>query len=111
MNGNSTSDVNHVLALGYRRKKNESELEMRSNIGVECHYINTVHSFLLNSEWQTIANVVGESAMRQILNRPLFLLIQNGCFVQLAGTQISQLLFRPFESIVPIAQQNPLYQR
>ena len=55
-----------ILTLGYRLTRWTSEGCMRSDSEIECYFINTVHSYILNSHWQTIANRVGESVVRRV---------------------------------------------
>ena len=45
---------------------------MKNDADIECIFINTVHSYILNDRWQVIANRLGEAVVRRVLTRPLF---------------------------------------
>lgn len=91
----STGDSRSVpiLALGYRLARWSSVLSMRSDVDIECYYINTVHSYILTSNWQLIANRAGEAITRRILLQRLFLASNNGCFVQISGMPMKDHVF------------------
>jgi hypothetical protein len=82
-----------VLALGYRLVRWSSVVSMRSDVDIECYYINTVHSYILTSNWQIIADRAGEAITRRILLQRLFLASNNGCFVQISGMPMNDLWF------------------
>jgi hypothetical protein len=49
----------HCLTLGYRTRKFESDPGMRSNAGLECYFVNTIHPFVTSPQWQLLLTRVG----------------------------------------------------
>jgi len=82
-----------VLALGYRLARWTSELSMRSDVDIECYYINTIHSYILSSHWQLIADRAGEAIVRRILLQRVFLATSNGCYVQISGLPVKDRVY------------------
>ena len=80
-----------VLTLGYRQTRNTTQMApIFGDADVECSHVNSVHSFLLNSKWQAIANQTGETVMRQVLSRPVFIRTVNNCYIQISGLPVNE---------------------
>jgi RecB family endonuclease NucS len=63
----------NVLSLGYRSKRWHSELQIKDSMSIECHFVNTLHSFFMNRNWALVLSRVGEEALQHILTRPVLL--------------------------------------
>jgi hypothetical protein len=64
---------------------------------VECFFSNTIKSILEWSSdwaplWSRLASRIGEILMRRLLSRPIFCPVDNGCFIQVAGIPISEII-------------------
>jgi hypothetical protein len=81
----------NCLCQGYRPKNVYSTSEVRSNYHIEMYAVNTGHSMLCTSDWQQLARTLGENVLLHLFSRPLFLLRENGCYLQLCGTLISEM--------------------
>lgn len=81
----STSSVEYrdrnVLSLGYRSKRWHSELEIKDSIGIECYFVNTLHSFFMTRHWNLALSRMGDGVLRHVLTRPV-LLPAGSSFVQ-----------------------------
>jgi len=84
----------NCLALGYRAKGDHTNAGIRGNMDVECYYVNTIHSLLSTMPWQLLAVRLGDAFLLHLLTRPVFVAAQNGCYMQVAGTSVGQLLYR-----------------
>ena len=85
----------NCLALGYRIKSDLSNnAGMRNTTDIECEYINTIHSLLFTPSWQKLAYFVGEAILLHLLSRPVFVPGSNGCFLQVAGTLINEIIYQ-----------------
>lgn len=82
----------NCIVLGYRTKSMNSTSIIRSNANLECYHLNTLHNYFNNEFWAFLAYELGENVIKHLLSRPMFLSIENGCYLQLTGTPI-------FESI------------
>ena len=63
---NSSNSSGSVLTLGYRLTRWTSEGSMISDSDIECFFLNTLHSFVSNPNWQYIANCIGEVLTRRV---------------------------------------------
>ena len=63
----------NVLSLGYRSQRWHSELEIKDSIGIECYFVNTLHSFFMTRNWELALSRMGERVLRHILTRPVLL--------------------------------------
>ena len=52
----------NCLSYGYRSKTSHSDCGMRSNAGLECYFVNTLHSIVTAPVWQLFLSRVGESS-------------------------------------------------
>eukprot|EP01041_Mallomonas_annulata_P004717 gene4717-9361_t len=84
--------INRFIAFN----RYHSEGGMRGNVDVECHFVNSTHIFITTSAWQLLADRLGESVLRHILSRPVFMFLPNGseCYVQVSGTPLQELIHR-----------------
>lgn len=81
----------NCISLGYRSKSMFSSSEIRS-LDIECVFVNTGHSFLCTPTWQEVSDILGDRAMHQLFTQALFLPSVNGCYVQVSGTPISEMV-------------------
>jgi hypothetical protein len=81
----SASSINYkdrnVLSLGYRSQRWHSELEIKDTLGIECYFVNTLHSFFMNRNWDLVLSRLGDRALLHVLTRPV-LLPAGSSFVQ-----------------------------
>ena len=61
----------NVLSLGYRSQRWHSGLQIKDSIGIECYFVNTLHSFFMNSNWELALSRMGDLVMGHILTRPV----------------------------------------
>lgn len=72
----------NVLSLGYRSQRwHSSELEIKDSIGIECYFVNTLHSFFMTRNWELALSRMGDRVLHHILTRPV-LLPSGASFVQ-----------------------------
>ena len=90
----------NCIILGYRTKSMNSTSNVRSNSNLECYHINTLHNYFNNTFWSYLAYELGENVIKHLLSRPMFLSIDNGCYLQLTGVPV-------FESL-RVSNLNPL---
>ena len=83
----------NCLTLGYRARTDKSR-GMRGNIDVECYFVNTIHALLTTNKWQHLAKRAGEAFMLHLLSRPVFIPSTNGCYLQVSGVSVSELLYQ-----------------
>ena len=84
----------NCLSFGYRQKSSSLAVAMRSNFDVECYFVNTVLPMLSSRVWEFLLNRVGEDILFHILQRPVFVLSKNGCYLQVSGTSSSELIYQ-----------------
>lgn len=53
----------NCLSYGYRSKTSHSDCGMRSNAGLECYFVNTLHSIVTAPVWQLFLSRVGKSSL------------------------------------------------
>jgi hypothetical protein len=82
----------NCLTLGFRTKSINSTSTLKSNIDLECYYINTLHTFFNNKVWLHVLNTFGEVFFKYALLQPMFISCENGCFLQLSGTPVNELV-------------------
>jgi hypothetical protein len=82
----------NVLSLGYRSKRWHSELEVKDSIGIECYFVNTLHSFFMTRNWELALTRMGVRVLQHILTRPVLMAIGSS-FVQVRLTAILTSLF------------------
>ena len=100
----------NCLTFGYRLKS-EGSVGMTNNMDIECLHLNTLHSILLSSpSWSLLAYRLGETLFSRILARPVVARLPNGCFMQLCGTSVSNLVYNTNSSSVPEAHTLFKYQ-
>lgn len=51
----------NCLTYGYRSKSSFTECGMRSHVGLECYFVNTLHNIVTSPMWQKFSSRVGES--------------------------------------------------
>lgn len=56
----------NCLSYGYRSKTSHSDCGMRSNAGLECYFVNTLHIIVTAPVWQLFLSRVGKSFERKI---------------------------------------------
>ena len=97
----------NCLALGYRAKsdRDQNNAGIRGNVDIECYYVNTIHSMLSGAAWQYLGQMIGEEFLLHVFTRPVFAPSDNGCFLQLSGTGVGQLLYHDFSSLSATARQ------
>ena len=49
----------NCLSYGYRSKSSFTNCAMRSNAGLECYFVNTLHNIVTSPLWQQFASRVG----------------------------------------------------
>ena len=73
----SASSLNYkernVLSLGFRSKRWHSELEVKDSMGIECCFVNTLHSFFMNRHWELALTRMGGGVFRHVLTRPVLM--------------------------------------
>ena len=85
----------NCLSLGYRVKSDLSNnAGVRNTTDIECEYVNTIHSFLFNPSWQKLAYGLGEAVILHLLSRPMFAPGSHGCFFQISGVLINELIYQ-----------------
>jgi hypothetical protein len=72
----------NVLSLGYRSKRWHTELEVKDSMGVECYFVNTLHSFFMTRNWELVLSRLGERVLQHVLTQPLLLPSGGSSFVQ-----------------------------
>ena len=82
----------NCIILGYRTKSMNSTSNVRSNSNLECYHINTLHNYFNNTYWSYLAYELGENVIKHLLSRPMFLSIDNGCYLQLTGIPVFESL-------------------
>ena len=50
----------NCLTYGYRSKSSFTECGMRSHVGLECYFVNTLHNIVTSPMWQIFSSRVGE---------------------------------------------------
>jgi hypothetical protein len=86
--------IQNCLTLGYRFKSMNSVSTLRNHENLECFYVNTLHSYFGNAQWQVIAKTFGELLVRHVLSRPLFIAAPRNCYLQLAGMPVPEVIRR-----------------
>lgn len=82
----------NCLAHGYRFKSVTGTSELRSCGDIECHFINSLHSYLTTQDGQELARKYGEAILQNVFSQPTFLKASNGCFIQLSGTPAADII-------------------
>jgi len=88
----------NCLSLGCRfRREDSNGMPLINCPDVECFFSNTIKSILEWSSdwaplWSRLASRIGEILMRRLLSRPIFCPVDNGCFIQVAGVPISEII-------------------
>ena len=88
----------NCLSLGCRfRREDSNGMPLINCPDVECFFSNTIKSILEWSSdwaplWSRLASRIGEILMRRLLSRPIFCPVDNGCFIQVAGIPISEII-------------------
>jgi len=72
----------NCLALGYRSKTLGGDMTMRSHMDIECVFVNTLHAIISTQVWQLLAARIGEQWLMRTLSQPVFLKIDNSCYIQ-----------------------------
>jgi hypothetical protein len=74
----------NCLSYGYRAKKINTDCGIRSQTGLECYFVNTLHNLVTSKVWHQFALRVGEQVMKNVLMRPVFMQCVStlGCFIQ-----------------------------
>jgi len=110
----------NLLTLGYRSLESaslrggsfrlEQNLKSQYARGLECTFPNTQASFLREWAWEALLSRVGDELMLFLLTKTAMLLrLPNGCYVQLCGPLLPQLLQRRGRSLrSPLPPQPPL---
>ncbi len=49
----------NCLSLGYRQKSSNANTSMRSNIDLECYFVNTIQPLVTTKLWQQLAHRIG----------------------------------------------------
>ena len=85
----------NCLALGYRARTGYgNNTGMRNSTDIECEFVNTIHGLFTTASWQKLANVMGEEIILHLLSRPMFSPGSNGCYLQIAGIPVNELLYK-----------------
>lgn len=58
--GSANGKDQNCLSFGFRRKAAKSETILRSHHDIECAYINTVQSLVINQSWQLLLTRIGQ---------------------------------------------------
>ena len=90
----------NCLSLGcrHRRERDDSNsVPLKNCPEVEYFFSNTIKSLLEWSSdwaplWSKLASRIGEILMRRLLSQPIFCPVQNGCYIQVAGTPLSEVI-------------------
>ena len=82
----------NCLLQGFRSKSMNSKAIARYNDNLECHYVNTLHSYFYNPYWKCLAKQIGELFLRHIFSLPIFLPVNNNCYLQLCGMYMFELI-------------------
>lgn len=83
----------NCLALGYRFKNTTSEADLRGSLEFESEFSNSLQSFVYKLQFKTLLQICGPMIFSHILSRPLFLPLENGCYMQVAGVNISSMMY------------------
>lgn len=67
----------NVLSLGYRSKRWHSELEVKDSMGIECYFVNTLHTFFMDRNWELVLSRLGDRALQHVLSRPVLLIVDS----------------------------------
>lgn len=88
----------NILSLGCSFRREDSNGAPLINCpDVEYLFSNTTKSILEWSSdwaplWSRLASRIGELLIRRLLARPIFCPVENGCFIQVAGIPIAELM-------------------
>jgi hypothetical protein len=84
----------NLLVLGHRLLSANSLSTLKCNSRVECFSINTLHNYFYRIEWSAMVRTYGEHVVRHLMSRPMFHACANGCYTQISGVPVAELLKR-----------------
>lgn len=91
----------NILSLGYRSQRWHSDLEVKDSLGIECYFVNTVHSFFMSRHWEVVLSRLGDRGLQHVMSRPVMLPVGSS-HVQVRRTHVMSLSACSYDELMNI---------
>lgn len=93
-NSNSSLFQQNILTLGYRIITERSTSSLENHFEIECFSTNSLHSYILNENFQKLLDIIGEFNLKKIFILPFFIKHEKKNFyIQISGPPAHDLIF------------------